>query len=118
MVSYPHCCIMYVYTDDLNHHLQATGVGCFVEGARVNSLSYADDMVLLGPTELFFRHSWRYVAHTLDLMTLYTTQRKQYVCWSGQSNSGLEMRNLALYHDCLQTVEMIRILKNNSGVKM
>ena len=39
-----------VYTDDLNHHLQATGVGCYVAGAWVNSLSYADDMVLLAPT--------------------------------------------------------------------
>ena len=37
-------------------------------------------------------------------MTLYTTQRKQYVCWSGQNNhrvssrqeSGSEMRNLTL----------------------
>ena len=49
--SYPHCCIMYtLYTDDLNHHLQATGVGCYVGGAWVNSLSYADDMVLLVPT--------------------------------------------------------------------
>ena len=40
----------------------------------------------------------------LDLMTLYTTQEKQYVCWFGKSNrivntqqeSGSEMRNLAL----------------------
>ena len=39
-----------VYTDDLNHRLQATGVGCYVRGAWVNSLSYADDMVLLAPT--------------------------------------------------------------------
>ena len=39
-----------VYTNDLNHHLQATGVGCYVAGTRVNSLSYADDMVLLAPT--------------------------------------------------------------------
>ena len=39
-----------VYTDDLNHHLQAAGVGCYVGGAWVNSLSYADDMVLLAPT--------------------------------------------------------------------
>ena len=38
----------------------------------------------------------------LDLMTLHTTQRKQYVCWSDQSNHGVgtqqetgrEMRNL------------------------
>ena len=39
-----------VYTDDLNHHLQATRVGWDVGGAWVNSLSYADDMVLLAPT--------------------------------------------------------------------
>ena len=39
-----------VFTDDLNHHLQATGAGCYIGGAWVNSLSYADDMVLLAPT--------------------------------------------------------------------
>ena len=38
------------YTGDLNHHLQATGVGCYVGDAWVNSLSYADDKVLLAPT--------------------------------------------------------------------
>ena len=38
------------YTDDLNYHLQITGVGCYVGGALVNSLSYADDKVLLVPT--------------------------------------------------------------------
>ena len=48
--SYHHCCIMYTYIDDLNHHLQSTAVGCYVWGAWVNSLSYADDMVLLAPT--------------------------------------------------------------------
>ena len=35
-----------VYTDNLNHPLQATYVGCYVEGAWLNSLSHADDMVL------------------------------------------------------------------------
>ena len=39
-----------VYTDDLNHHLQEIGVGYYVGSAWVNSLSYADDMVLLAPT--------------------------------------------------------------------
>ena len=39
-----------VYTDDLNYHLQATGVGCYVGGAWVNSLSYADDTVVLAST--------------------------------------------------------------------
>ena len=69
----------------------------------------------------------------LDLMTLYTTQRKQFVCWFEQSNhwvgtqqgSGSEMRNLALSTSFvtldmswLQAVEMIRILKISSGGKM
>ena len=40
-----------VYSDDINHHLQATCVGCYVGGAWVNSPSYADDMVLLAPKE-------------------------------------------------------------------
>ena len=39
-----------VCTDYLNHHLKATGVGCYVGSAWVNSLSYADDMVLPAPT--------------------------------------------------------------------
>ena len=39
-----------IYTYDLNDHLQATGVGCNEGGAWVNSLSYADDMVLIPPT--------------------------------------------------------------------
>ena len=39
-----------VYTDDLNHHLKATCVGCNVGGAWVNSLSYVDDVVLLAST--------------------------------------------------------------------
>ena len=43
---YHHCCIK-VYSNDLNYHLQAAGVGCNVGGAWINSLSYAEDMVLL-----------------------------------------------------------------------
>ena len=39
-----------VYTEDINRHLQATGVGFYVGGAWVNSLSNADDMMLLAPT--------------------------------------------------------------------
>ena len=45
--SYPLSCTMYIQiTDDLNYPLKATGVACYVQGAWVNSLSYADDMVL------------------------------------------------------------------------
>ena len=38
------------YTDDPNHHRQATGVGCYVRGTWVNSLSYVDYVELLAPT--------------------------------------------------------------------
>ena len=41
---------IYIYIDDLNHHLQATGAGCYVGGAWINSLSNADDMVFVAPT--------------------------------------------------------------------
>ena len=86
-----------VYTDDLKHHLQATGVRCYVGGAWANSLSYADDMVLLAPTVTALQT-------LLEVCRSYAgpTQRKQYVCWSGQNNhrvgsqSGSEMRKFTL----------------------
>ena len=91
------------YTDDLNHHLQSTGVGCYVGGAWVNSLSYADDMVLLAPTVTALQtllEICRAYAGPHDIV--YNTTK--HVCWSGQNNhrvssqqeSGSEMRNLAL----------------------
>ena len=69
----------------------------------------------------------------LDLMALYTTQRKQYVCWSGQSNhrvdpqqeSGSEMRNLALSRSFVTIGHILtadcrddRTSRNISGGKM
>ena len=56
------------YTDDLNHHLQATGVGCYVGGAWVNSLSYADDM-----------HG---VTSTHGNCSLYTLGGMLRICWT------------------------------------
>ena len=93
-----------VYTDDLNHHLLATGVGCYVGGAWVNSLSYVDDMVLLARTVTALQTLLEVCRAKLDLLTLYTTQRKRYVCWSDLNNHSVgpqqescsEMRNLAL----------------------
>ena len=90
-----------VYTDDLNHHLQATGVGCYVGGAWVNSLSYADDTVLLAPTVTT-------IQSLLEVCLAYArphdiVHKKQYVWWSDKCNyrvgtqqeSGWEMRNSA-----------------------
>ena len=92
-----------VYTDDLNHHLQATGVGCYVGGAWVNSVSYADDMVSLAPTVTALKtllEVCRAYAGPHDIV--YNTTKT--VCMLGQSNrrvstqqeSSSEMRNLAL----------------------
>ena len=41
--------LYHVYTDDLNHYLQATGVGCYVGRAWVNSPSYVV-WCILAPT--------------------------------------------------------------------
>ena len=35
-----------VYSDDLNHHHKAIGVGCYVGGAWINSPNYADDILV------------------------------------------------------------------------
>ena len=89
------------YTDDLNNHLQATGVWCYVGGAWVNSLSYADDMVLLAPTVTALQTLLEVCCAYAGPHDIVYKQRKQYVCWSGQSNysvgsqqeSASEMRN-------------------------
>ncbi|KAG0712737.1 hypothetical protein GWK47_017775 [Chionoecetes opilio] len=39
-----------LYTDDLSANLRDTGIGCHIHDGCINSLSYADDMVLLAPT--------------------------------------------------------------------
>ena len=88
----------------LNHHRQATNVGCCVARKCLsNSPSYSGDMVLLGPMNCpsdtlggMSRICWT-AWHCI-------TQRKQYVCWSDQRNhrvgtqqqSGSVMRNLAV----------------------
>ena len=75
-----------VYTDDLNHHLQATAVECYVGGDWVNSLSYADDTVLLAPTVTALQTLLEVCRAYDGPHDLYTTQPKQYVFWSDQSN--------------------------------
>ena len=92
------------YTDDLNHHLQVTGVWCYVGGAWLNSLSYADDMVLLAPTATALQTLFEVcraqgvVVRMLDLKTLYTTRRKPYVYWSDQSNHTAGTQQLRVRH--------------------
>ena len=39
-----------VYTDDLSVTLRDTGIGCHIHDGCINSLSYADDLVLLAPS--------------------------------------------------------------------
>ncbi|KAG0710958.1 hypothetical protein GWK47_002394 [Chionoecetes opilio] len=39
-----------MYMDDLSANLRDTGIGCHMHDGCINSLSYADDMVLLAPT--------------------------------------------------------------------
>ena len=75
-----------VYTDDLNHHLKRTGVGCYVGSAWANSQSNVDDVVLLAPTvtalQTLLEVCGAY-AGPHDIV-YYTTKRV--LCWSDQSN--------------------------------
>ncbi|KAK2718314.1 hypothetical protein QYM36_005577 [Artemia franciscana] len=45
-----------LYVGDLNLCLVQTGVGCFIGGVCFNSLSYADDLVILAPTVAALNH--------------------------------------------------------------
>ena len=45
-----------LYVDDLNLRLAQTGVDCFIGGVCFNNLSYADDLVILAPTEAALNH--------------------------------------------------------------
>ena len=95
-----------VFTIDLNHHLQATAVDCYVGCAWVNSLSYADNMVLL-PTVTALQTLWE-VCHDCHVYAgphhiLFNTMKT--VCMRSnlsnhkagtQQESGSEMRNLSL----------------------
>ena len=93
-----------VYTDDLNNHLRATGVGCNVGGAWINSLSYADDLLLLIPTVTALQtlsEECRACAELHDIV-YNTTKTVCMLVRSKQSHagteqeSGSEMGNLAL----------------------
>ena len=65
-----------VYTDDLNHHFQATSVGCCVGGTWINSLSNEDDMVLFSPMVTALQTLLE-VCHTnAGPHAIVTTQRK------------------------------------------
>ena len=72
--------------------------------------------MLLIPTVTALQTLWRYVTHMLDLMTLYTTKRKQYVCWSDQTikgsvlHKGRYSRRIGLVNEELIIVEGFRYL--------
>ena len=91
-----------VYADDLNHHLQSTGVGCYVRGAWVKSLSHVDDMVLLAPTVTALQTLLEVCRAYAGPHDIVHNTAKRVLFWSSQSNhrvgtqqeSGLEMRNL------------------------
>ena len=95
-----------VYADDLFPHLQATGLGCYVGGAWIDSLTYADDIVLLAPMATALQTLLEICrAYAVPRDIVYNTTKTVYVCWFDESNpkvctqqeSGSGMRNLAFY---------------------
>ena len=100
-----------VYTDDLNHHLQATGVQCYVGGAWVNSPSYADDIVLPAPTvtalqtlvEVCHAYAWPH-----DIV-YNTAKTERMLVWS-KNSQGRYSTSVRLWNEELSFVEEFRYL--------
>ena len=112
--------------DGLNHHIPATGVGCYVESPWVTSLSYADDMVLLaqtvtalqtllevchayaGPYDIVYNttETLSMLARPKQLQGRYTTRVRL-----GHKELSFVVEFRYLRHVMTQTVEIIRILK-------
>ena len=119
------------FTDDLNNHLQAAGVvGCYIGGAWVNSLSYADDMVLMAPTVTALQTNFEvcrsYTGHH-DIV-YNTTKTVCMLFWPKQSQGRYSTR-VILRNEELSFVEELHYLrhvmiagcrdhKDNSGGKM
>ena len=100
-----------VYTDDLNNHLQATGVGCNVGDAWVNSLSYVDDMVLLAPTVTAlqtFLEVCRSYAGPHDIV--YNTTKTVCMLVRPKQSQGLFSTRVRLLNEELSFVEEFRYL--------
>ena len=125
--------LYYVYTDDLNHDLQPTGVGYYVRAAWANSLSYADDTVLLAPTVTDLQtllQVCRAYAGLHDIV--YNTTKTVCMLVRPKQSQGWYSTRVKLGNDELRFVEEfhylwhvmtvdcrdeIRILKNNSEGK-
>ena len=122
-----------VYTDDLNHHLQATGVGCYVGGAWVNSLSYADDMVLLAPTVNSFQRLLEVCrAYAGPHVIVYNTTKTVCMLVRPKQSQGQFSTRVRLVNEELSFVEEFcylghimnadcrgdKDIKNNTGSKM
>ena len=100
-----------VYTDDLNHHLQATGVGCYVGGAWVNSLSYADDMVLLAPTVTALQTLFEVcLAYAGPHAIVYNTTKTLCILVRPKQSQGLFSTRVRLGNEELSFVEEFRYL--------
>ena len=122
-----------VYTDDLNHHLQATGFGYYVGGAWVNSLSYADDMVLLAPTVTalqtllevchVYAGSHDIVFNTTKTVCMLVQPKQSQGRYSTRVRLGIEERSFVqefcyLGHVMTADCQDDKYIKNNSWGKM
>ena len=63
-------------------------VGCYAGGAWVNSLSYADDMVLLAPTVTAIQTLLEVCRAYAGPHDIVYNATKQHVCWSTKAITG------------------------------
>ena len=99
-----------VYMDDLNYELRRTGVVCSMSGTLINSVSYADDMVLLAPSVAAMRRLLsvceKYAGHH---NMQYNTDKSEYIIFES-ANSPSVVIPLSLNGRSLRRAEEVKYL--------
>ena len=101
------CC---VYLDGLLYALKSAGYGCFVGHVFTGAIAYADDLVLLAPSQNAMRHMLRVCeAYAGDYDMLFTASKsKCVVCSANISTQSCRLHNSSRFYisgNCIDVVD-------------
>ncbi|XP_059045272.1 uncharacterized protein LOC131841057 [Achroia grisella] len=100
-----------MYVDDLIEGLSSTGIGCSIHGTIVNSISYADDMVLLSPSISALRRLLKMCEEYAESHGLRYNVKKSEVMMFHSNNTKLRyMPALCIYGTPLNRVSRFKYL--------
>ncbi|XP_041973395.1 uncharacterized protein LOC121729073 [Aricia agestis] len=96
--------------DSLIRELSSTGVGCSIDGKCINSISYADDMVLLSPSVSALRRLLRICERYAEAHGLrYNTDKSEIIVFKAGTKS-YSMPSVTLNNEPLRRVERVKYL--------